>query len=50
MKTINVVGTFVPQYSLSAAPGGAYSTQAGSYFKIAALSPSGANTAIGTWA
>ena len=43
-------GTFIPQYVLSAAPGGAYTTQAGSYVKISALSASGANTSIGTWA
>jgi hypothetical protein len=43
-------GTFIPQYVLSAAPGGAYTTQAGSYVKISALSASGSNTSIGTWA
>jgi hypothetical protein len=48
--SINAGGTFIPQYTLSAAPGGAYSTQIGSYFKIAAVSASGANTAIGNWA
>ena len=48
--SINAGGTFIPQYTLSAAPGGAYSTVAGSYIKISALSASGANTSIGTWA
>lgn len=48
--SINVGGTFIPQYQLSAAPGGAYSTLAGSYFKISPLSASGANTSIGNWA
>jgi len=48
--SINAGGTFIPQYTLSAAPGGAYSTQIGSYIKISALSASGANTSIGTWA
>lgn len=43
-------GTFIPQYTLSAAPGGAYTTNAGSYFKIAPLAASGANVSIGTWA
>jgi hypothetical protein len=43
-------GTFIPQYTLSAAPGGAYSTIAGSYFKIAPLAGAGANVNIGTWA
>lgn len=48
--SINAGGTFIPQYTLSAAPGGAYSTTTGSYVKIAALSASGANTSVGTWA
>ena len=48
--SVNAGGTFIPQYTLSVAPGGAYSTQAGSYFKISPLSASGANTSIGTWA
>ena len=48
--SINAGGTFIPQNTLSAAPGGAYSTVAGSYIKISALSASGANTSIGTWA
>lgn len=48
--SINAGGTFIPQYTLSAAPGGAYSTVAGSYIRIAPLSASGANTSVGTWA
>ena len=48
--SINASGTFIPQYTLSAAPGGAYTTQAGSYIKISPISASGANTNIGTWA
>jgi hypothetical protein len=48
--SINAGGTFIPQYTLSAAPGGAYSTQIGSFIKISALSASGAATSIGTWA
>lgn len=47
--SINAGGTFVPQYTLSAAPGGAYSTVAGSYFLIYPISTSGANTSVGTW-
>ena len=43
-------GTFIPQYTLSAAPGGAYSTAAGSYISINPLSASGAATNVGTWA
>ena len=48
--SVNAGGTFIPQYTLSAAPGGAYTTQAGSYMKISPLAASGANVSIGTWA
>jgi len=48
--SINAGGTFIPQYTLSAAPGGAYSTVAGSYIRINPLSASGAVTNVGTWA
>lgn len=43
-------GTFIPQYTLSAAPGGAYTTQIGSYFSIWPVGAAGSNTSIGTWA
>jgi hypothetical protein len=48
--SINVGGTLIPQYSLSAAPGGAYSTQIGSYFSIYPIGASGSNINVGTWA
>jgi len=48
--SINAGGTFIPQYTLSAAPGGAYSTAAGSYIRINPLSASGSATNVGTWA
>jgi len=48
--SINAGGTFIPQYTLSAAPGGAYSTQIGSFIRINPLSASGAATNVGTWA
>ena len=48
--SVNSSGTFIPQYTLSAAPGGAYTTVSGSYFKISPLGAAGANTSIGTWA
>ena len=48
--SINAGGTFIPQYTLSAAPGGAYTTQAGSYIKIKPIGASGANVSVGTWA
>lgn len=47
--SINAGGTFVPQYTLSAAPGGAYSTAAGSYFLIYPIGASGAAINVGTW-
>lgn len=48
--SINAGGTFIPQYQLSAAPGGAYSTQIGSYMLIYPIGAAGANTSVGTWA
>jgi hypothetical protein len=48
--SINAGGTFIPQYILSAAPGGVYSTFAGSYMKIKPIGVSGENTSVGTWA
>ena len=48
--SINAGGTFIPQYTLSAAPGGAYTTAAGAYFLIYPIGAAGSNTSIGTWA
>jgi hypothetical protein len=48
--SVNGGGTFIPQYILSAAPGGGYTTVAGSYFMIYPISNGGANTSIGAWA
>lgn len=48
--SINAGGTFIPQYKLSAAPGGAFTTLAGSYFLIYPIGAAGANVSIGTWA
>jgi hypothetical protein len=48
--SVNAGGTFIPQYTLSAAPGGAYTTAAGCYFLIYPISASGANVNVGTWA
>lgn len=48
--SINAGGTFIPQYSLSAAPGGAYTTGVGSYFLIYPIGGAGSNTSVGTWA
>lgn len=48
--SVNAGGTFIPQYTLSAAPGGAYSTAAGSYIRIAPIGASGSAINVGTWA
>ena len=48
--SINDSGTFIPQYKLSAAPGGAYSTIAGSFFAIWPIGAAGASTSVGPWA
>jgi hypothetical protein len=48
--SVNAGGTFIPQYTLSAAPGGAYTTAIGSYFLIYPIGASGANVNVGTWA
>ena len=48
--SINAGGTFIPQYTLNNAPGGAYTTAAGAYFMIYPIGASGANTSVGTWA
>ena len=48
--SINAGGTFIPQYVLSAAPGGAYSTLSNSFIKIWPIGASGANVSVGTWA
>jgi hypothetical protein len=42
--------TFTPNYTLSAAPGGAYTTQVGTYFAIWPIGAAGANTSVGPWA
>ena len=48
--SVNAGGTFIPQYTLSAAPGGAYSTALGSFIRIAPVGASGSNTSVGAWA
>ena len=48
--SINTGGTFIPQYQLSAAPGGAWTVASGAYFSIYPISASGSNTSVGTWA
>ena len=50
MVSINAGGTFIPQYTLSVAPGGAYTTVANSYMKIYPIGASGSATNIGSWA
>jgi len=48
--SVNAGGTFIPQYTLTAAPGGAYTVYAGSFIRIAPIGASGAATNVGTWA
>lgn len=48
--SISAGGTFIPQYQLSAAPGGAYTANLGSYFKLRRLGASGADVTSGPWA
>ena len=47
--SVNAGGTFTPHYKLSAAPGGAYSTLAGSYISIWPIGTAGSNTSVGPW-
>jgi hypothetical protein len=47
--SVNVGGSFIPQYKTTSATAGAYSTMAGSYFKIAPISGAGSSTSIGNW-
>jgi hypothetical protein len=48
--SVNAGGTFIPQYTLSVAPGGTYTTAAGSYITFTPIGRSGANSSLGTWA
>jgi hypothetical protein len=48
--SVNAAGTFNPQYKLSAAPGGAYSTLAGSFISIWPIGTAGSNVSVGPWA
>jgi hypothetical protein len=47
--SINAGGTFIPAYTLSAAPGGNWISATGTYFNIYPISASGADSKIGTW-
>ena len=48
---VTSTGTYIPQYSLSAAPGGAYTTLTNSYMLIYPIGKtSDATVNIGTWA
>ena len=48
--SVNAGGTLIPRYQLSAAPGGAYTVQAGSFIRLVPLGAAGANLSQGTWA
>lgn len=47
--SVGTAGKWTPQYQLSAAPGGAYSTLAGGFIKIYPVGASGANVNSGGW-
>lgn len=47
--SVNATGTLIPQFTLSANPGAAYSTIAGSYLALWPIGASGANTSVGAW-
>jgi alpha-tubulin suppressor-like RCC1 family protein len=47
--TISGSGTIIPSYTLSANPGGAYTLNIGSYFKVWPIGPSASSAIIGTW-
>ena len=46
----NATGTFIPQLTFSAAPGGTSTVVQGAYFQITALQGGNGNVNIGTWA
>jgi hypothetical protein len=48
--SVNGGGWISPRLGLSAAPGGIYYTQTGSYFKLSPIGSSGANVSVGSWA
>jgi hypothetical protein len=48
--SINAGGTFIPQYQLTVAPGGAYTVAVGAYMDIYPIGASGSNINVGTWA
>jgi len=49
MISVGSGGTFTPQYRLSDVTGGAFSTLAGSYFKMEPVGAANTNINVGTW-
>lgn len=47
--SVATAGTLVPQYQLSAAPGGPYAVQAGSFMSLVPLGSSAGNLNLGGW-
>ena len=47
--SVNAGGIAVPTYDLTVAPGGAYSTVAGSYIAFTPIGAAGSNSSQGTW-
>lgn len=48
--SVNAGGTFIPQYVLSANPGGLYTTNIGSYIRLREIGQAGSNSSSGVWA
>jgi hypothetical protein len=48
--SVNAGGTFIPQYSQSAAGTGTVTNQVGCYFRIYPIGAAGSNISVGTWA
>jgi hypothetical protein len=49
MISVDVGGTFTPEYTLSAAPGAAFTTKQGSYFRLLPLGSAGSDINLGSW-
>ena len=47
--SVGSAGSFVPQYKLSDAPGAAFDTLAGSYFKMEPIGSANTNINVGSW-
>lgn len=48
--SVSGTGTLIPQYALSAAPGGAYTVSPGSFIKLVPIADSASVVNVGSWA